>query len=370
MTTDILTQPPSNLRIPNQIPYGYKIHPNFPNQLVINEDVAAYVHFMFDEYLRGETLQKISQRLNNISAPTLMHTKIQAGVKNRRSLNSTYWDSKSIRKVLINSVYSGKYRCLSKWLIPPSATTATDKNIYLTNKSFYIPCPSYITQKQYNQIVSEHISKKSKSCKVQENHSIYQGLIFCSACGSSLYLTSNYYKCSSHKYHHPNACKPVRHYMHLISDHVHKLLIEEAMYAKELNKKYSQGFCCPDFIEYTEILKKAFQYILTRLANTLYTESENQKLHDQLKELICEIDKIYQIYSLPNLWLELYTNLPEDFELTKISVPKYINEVIISPGGKVQIKTKYESYRASMQYYTNPQNAKSFIKQLGIEIQI
>ena len=63
-------QLPTNYKITDVIPYGYLLDPKNPQNLLIDEEVSIYVHFIFDEYQRGARIADITKRLSNIGAPS------------------------------------------------------------------------------------------------------------------------------------------------------------------------------------------------------------------------------------------------------------------------------------------------------------
>jgi site-specific DNA recombinase len=71
------------------IPYGY----NYINgNLIINQDEAKYVKKIFDQYLKGMSMKKISNELNSKNIPTKQNKK---------------WGPQTVSLILKNPIYCG-----------------------------------------------------------------------------------------------------------------------------------------------------------------------------------------------------------------------------------------------------------------------
>jgi len=50
-------------------PYGYKKHPNDITKLIVDEEAAEVVKYIFNEYINGNGLAYIAHRLNEKKSP-------------------------------------------------------------------------------------------------------------------------------------------------------------------------------------------------------------------------------------------------------------------------------------------------------------
>ncbi|MCX6706392.1 MAG: recombinase family protein [Candidatus Woesebacteria bacterium] len=86
-------------RIPNNVPYGYKIKRYFDTdgrvkrKILVNEEEAKIVRWIFDQYIKGKGTLQIAFNLT------------QKGVKPHRA---PYWRKQGIIYMLQNSTYAGK----------------------------------------------------------------------------------------------------------------------------------------------------------------------------------------------------------------------------------------------------------------------
>lgn len=86
-------------RIPNNVPYGYKIHRSLDEHgkiqrtILVDEDAAKTVQWMFNEYLKGKGMLDIAFQLN------------QRGTKAPRG---QLWRRQAVKYILRNQTYIGK----------------------------------------------------------------------------------------------------------------------------------------------------------------------------------------------------------------------------------------------------------------------
>lgn len=88
-------------------PYGYKKHPNDITKLVIDEEAAQVVKYIFTEYNKGNGLAYVARRLNeqNIECPSVYK---QRTTKFHCKSFYGLWGHETIKKILTNRVYIGE----------------------------------------------------------------------------------------------------------------------------------------------------------------------------------------------------------------------------------------------------------------------
>ena len=84
--------------LPNRVPYGYKVNRYFEGrkakrEIVIDEEAASRVKFIFSEFISGKGVRKITIEMNN---------------KGWKSPKGGLWSSRGIKYILGNAVYIGK----------------------------------------------------------------------------------------------------------------------------------------------------------------------------------------------------------------------------------------------------------------------
>lgn len=89
-------------------PYGYLKSPEDKHKLIIDPDVAAIVHDIFQRRQDGEEVNQIACYLNKkkIPSPSMYH--YQKGHKKKRPKGTaTIWQGQTIRQIIANPVYAG-----------------------------------------------------------------------------------------------------------------------------------------------------------------------------------------------------------------------------------------------------------------------
>ncbi len=101
-----------------QTPYGYKVNPNNPNQLIIDEEVKDNVKLIFELALMNNGSKKIVTELNRRGILTPGAYKASLGEQrfinllestktSRKSYDVRYWNTNTVMKILKDRVYVG-----------------------------------------------------------------------------------------------------------------------------------------------------------------------------------------------------------------------------------------------------------------------
>ena len=157
-------------------PYGYKKSTIHKNKLEIDKNVSYVVEKIFELYLQGNGLQRISNILDKegIDPPSKY-----LNLKHQR----TTWNPKSIRAMLVNEVYIGntvQNKCVS--------VSYKVKKRKPKNESEYIRVENThqpIIEKDIF-IKAQEILKSKKSLSTPKHTELLKGLIFCHNCGRQL----------------------------------------------------------------------------------------------------------------------------------------------------------------------------------------
>lgn len=161
-------------------PYGYKKNPNDFAKLIIDEESAEIVKYIFNEYINGNGLAYIAHRLNekNIDCPSVYK---QRDSKYHCKATANLWGHNTIKKILTNKVYTGdliqhkgemvsykvkKYRLLSK-------------EEYLIKENAHEP----IIDKQTFELAQDILKRKAHNIHKKENtEHLLAGLLYCPIC--------------------------------------------------------------------------------------------------------------------------------------------------------------------------------------------
>lgn len=90
-------------------PYGYIKDPNNKNHLIIDEEAAEVVRYVFDLYLKGYGVTTIAKKLNaeNIPNPATYKKQHNQPFQNSNGKCSDIWHTYSVQRFLSNEVYIG-----------------------------------------------------------------------------------------------------------------------------------------------------------------------------------------------------------------------------------------------------------------------
>lgn len=156
-------------------PYGYKRDPQDRGHLVIDEEAAQTVRYIFDMAVAGYGLTRITRDLNvrGIPSPAVYAHKKDSGL----------WDRTCVRRLLKNVVYTGVL-----------AQGRTTKVNYKSKMSVNVPPEKWtVTVNAHQPIVSQETfdaAKRSLESRVQTRDRTYdyllKGMLFCHECGHKI----------------------------------------------------------------------------------------------------------------------------------------------------------------------------------------
>lgn len=163
-------------------PYGYKKSPNDITKLIIDEEVADIVRYIFNEYNRGNGLCYIARRLNErkVECPSIYKQRTcQYHCKTLTGL----WGHETIKSILKNRVYIGE-------LIQRKGEMVS----YKVKRYISLPEEEHIIMKNAHEaIITEEVfnltqdllkTKTHKTYKKESQEHLLSGLIYCPRCGS------------------------------------------------------------------------------------------------------------------------------------------------------------------------------------------
>lgn len=161
-------------------PYGYKKKPNDITKLVIDEEPAEIVKYIFNEYVSGKGLAYIAHRLNEkgIDCPSVYKQKES---KYHCKAVANLWGHNTIRKILTNKVYTGdliqhkgemvSYKVKKYRLLPEEE--------YLIKENAH----EAIVDKKTFELAGDILKRKAHNIHKKENtEHLLAGLLYCPIC--------------------------------------------------------------------------------------------------------------------------------------------------------------------------------------------
>ena len=186
----------------SRCPYGYDKDINNKNHLVINEEQAGIVRYIFDLSLNGLTCFKIANKLTleNIKTPAQYYN---FNWKNNYNMNMGKWHPKTIKDILTNRLYTGDLVQNRR-----SKVNYKIKKVVYNKECDYIVVPNTheaIIDKELFDRVQSLIPKNVGRNEKRENH-LLDGLLYCGECNHRIsvsprrkidnrcYTVCNYYR--------------------------------------------------------------------------------------------------------------------------------------------------------------------------------
>ncbi len=280
-------------------PYGYQKDPDQKGHLIIDEEAAEVVRYIFELYNEGIGKNQIAKILNEKNIPNPSEYKRQKGLRTRINGKSTgtIWKYYSISNILINEVYIGNlvqgktynptYKC--KHAIP------APKENWIKVENTHEPIIDMETWNMTQRLWKNKTKPFYNTGKV----GLFSGKVVCKYCGYNLvtaYTRHNrYFRCPTRMFD-KNFCKGTTVLEKTVENEILKQL-------KQLQEKLFDESSVEKNIEFNGNTKK-----IERLKNELKTiDKKNAELVGYLKNLY--LDKIKNIISE-----EQFLSLSNDFE--------------------------------------------------------
>ena len=286
----------------SRCPYGYDKDINNKNHLVINEEQAGIVRYIFDLSLNGLTCFKIANKLTleNIKTPAQYYN---FNWKNNYNMNMGKWHPKTIKDILTNRLYTGDLVQNRR-----SKVNYKIKKVVYNKECDYIVVPNTheaIIDKELFDRVQSLIPKNVGRNEKRENH-LLDGLLYCGECNHRIsvsprrkidnrcYTVCNYYR----TYLKQKVCTMHSNNYDILEDKILELLKEYCL--KYMDKKS----------------------ILNRVINTNNDKQNNLKYIKNLEKEISNIND-----NLDSIYIDrLNKNISEEqFNRVKIKLETELN---------------------------------------------
>ena len=286
------------LTIGGKVLYGYKVE---NKRVIINEEQAPAVKFMFKEYANGTSKKDIVKQLNNMGYRT------NAGQK---------FTINSIQDKLSNRKYLGEY-----------------KNDYIDSKDYF---PKLIDQTTFDNVQEKLKHNKRYTSKPKEEF-ILAGKVFCGHCGASMIGTSgtshtgkshSYYTCLERNKRHN--CDKSNENKQKLENEIFNRIYEKVLtpekidfIADKLVKDYENETSVKKIKEY----ESKIQAIEKEISNItqLMLKAKNDKVIEQLDSQANDLTEQEKTYQEQINKLKLATRLCKTKEEIKTSLQIYLN---------------------------------------------
>lgn len=166
--------------------FGYIKDPNDNNKLLIDEEAAEVVRYIFKLYLQGNGTQRIANVLNERKVPSpTKYKKIKGFNYINPSAKETYelWNKTTVKRILKNEMYIGNMvqHKRAKMSYKSKKVRSIDKIHWITFEDTH----EAIIDKKTFEKVQGRIASKVRSTGIGKTH-IFAGKIRCMDCKSSM----------------------------------------------------------------------------------------------------------------------------------------------------------------------------------------
>jgi len=170
-------------------PYGYKKSPENKHQLIIDEEAAEVVRWIFEKFVSGTSITGIVRSLNKRGVPNPSKYKALKGVKPEKYRNDGLWCERTVRRFLENRTFigdmvQGKHEKLSyksKKIVP------VDKQDWCVVEGTHEPIIDKKTFDKAQSLFNQHIYTNNKQGKV----GLFSGFLRCAECGAAMRKKTN-----------------------------------------------------------------------------------------------------------------------------------------------------------------------------------
>lgn len=315
----------------SRCPYGYDKDINNKNHLVINEEQAGIVRYIFDLSLNGLTCFKIANKLTleNIKTPAQYYN---FNWKNNYNMNMGKWHPKTIKDILTNRLYTGDLVQNRR-----SKVNYKIKKVVYNKECDYIVVPNTheaIIDKELFDRVQSLIPKNVGRNEKRENH-LLDGLLYCGECNHRIsvsprrkidnrcYTVCNYYR----TYLKQKVCTMHSNNYDILEDKILELLKEYCLKYMDkksiLNRVINTNNDKQNNLRYIKNLEKEISNINDNL-DSIYIDRLNKNISEEQfnrvkikleTELNIKLDKIKEFKK-------------EKTQNNNIDREKYIREVL------------------------------------------
>lgn len=281
--------------------YGYEKCPRNKHQLVIDQEAASVVQYIFQSYLKGSGYRRIADALNNkgIKTPSQYH-QIKTGGKFKVAES---WNAVHVQRIIANDVYTGVLRCgktKKKRIKGPSVKTQEEDQIVYSDHH-----PAIISRADFQ--LAQEIARRRSTRNIHSTRkgmNLFSGFLFCGDCGSYLVARKRAnkpttYCCSSYHSQGKKACST-----HLVSEeellNILKIKIGEILKADALDYQGLERKIKELKVDEGGVddIKKDIKAKQLELKGYARQRARRQISEDLYQELIEEVNKSIEVLNL------------------------------------------------------------------------
>ena len=319
-------------------PYGYIKDPKNKNHLIIDDEAAEVVRYVFSLYLKGYGITTIARRLNEERIPNPATYKQQHGqpFQNAHRTCSDMWHTYSIQRMISNELYIG------------NTVQGIQENIsYKSNKKRYKPKEEWdIVEGTHDAIIDmdtwdkvQHLREQKLKCGKSGIPNLFAKKVICLKCGGSMRVYycqhMRYYRCNA-SYFDQRRCSGT-----YISEKVlHQKVIEQI---RQLSSSYIQDKELKDKIE---ILSGLQQKQIELRQSLIEHQQELDKINDFLQEIY--LDKLNKVLDVQEyvMYKRKYNTKRVQYETEVYNINaelKQVEKKLLDNSSRAKLLEKYQT---------------------------
>lgn len=184
--------------------YGYKKDPLDFHHLVIDDEAAMTVRYIYKRYLETQNMYAIAQELSESNIPTPLEYKKSKGENlfiPGKKINVSFWKDSTVKRILTNEIYTG---CLVQG--------KRRKLSYKSKKIIEMDEAEWIKVKNTHEAIIPQSAFEEVQRLIKQNYrrhsspvfrNVFAGKLFCGQCGSAMSVINS----SQNGRFHYFACK-------------------------------------------------------------------------------------------------------------------------------------------------------------------
>lgn len=357
-------------------PYGYKKEKDNNNILVVDEEAAQVVRKIFQMFLQGYGKMKIARILNHegiLNPTSYKHLNMENYQNSKKLKNTNYWTYSTVYRILSNEVYIGnmvqhKQEKIS-YNLKEHRAVSKEKQIVVNDTHEPI-----IDIDTFNS-VQKLLSTKNRNPGLDNNITMYAGLLKCGDCGRRMAKTISpsgskerivYYKCGTYKQYGKTYCTS-----HSISEDVlNAILLDTIKKEAKIALKQKDMECLErmafvksndtEEMKMAEIkstiqsLEKEKMNMLKMLAKGIINEDDYLSFRNELTKEEEKLKKLKNIWLDKKAkkesylvqhqdWVKRFINFVDIEDITREVLIALVDEIAIFEDKRIEITFKYKN---------------------------
>ncbi|MCD7752422.1 MAG: recombinase family protein [Lachnospiraceae bacterium] len=331
--------------------YGYIHDPDMPLQMTVDETAAAYVRYIFQHFLDGESPSKIAADLTDMGAPTPSMRRNDVGIN--QSYICRQWHRSTVTFILQNRMYLGEliYRLprVSKGL----EKEALAQSPLHTGDIIHNHHEPLITHEDFDRAAAllPNLSHTPRSGEhtPRKNLTPFARSLFCGVCGHPMTGGSfKPYVCGNRDCTTKELCPPVKHPLTELTASVIAAVIAERDQARHISQLLTKGYKGEEYCKAEAAIREK---VLLALDATLQAGESPASCTEQLMTLQKEKNRLLDTFTEPNKWITLFQDIPDDFEFDRELSKKLIQRIDVFPDKSIRILFQRNSEKTVLMDY-------------------